>query len=82
MKKRNSSDAGAGADADAGVGKKHYKLWVLAAIVLVALWFMFTGSVTLKWSRDSDDFDSAILDDLDVLVCMVPNKTELKLCCG
>ncbi|KAK7351701.1 hypothetical protein VNO77_11327 [Canavalia gladiata] len=58
-------------DADSGTGnvKRHYKLWVLAVIILVALWSMFTGSVTLKWSAisNSDDFDSMILEDLDVL---------------
>ncbi|KAJ1419711.1 hypothetical protein SESBI_14844 [Sesbania bispinosa] len=55
-----------------GVGKGHYKFWVLAAIILLALWSMFTGSLTLKWSagnltRFSHDFDSTTLDDLDVL---------------
>jgi len=58
-------------------GKRHYKLCALAAIVLIALWSMFTGSITLKWSTNnlnpfSDDLDSMILDDLDVLV---PNNT-------
>lgn len=53
-------------------GKRHYKLCALAAIVLIALWFMFTGSITLKLSINnlnpfSDDLDSMILDDLDVL---------------
>ncbi|KAI4316805.1 hypothetical protein L6164_024748 [Bauhinia variegata] len=63
--KKESSEAGL-------VGKTHYKFWVLAAIILLALWSMFTGSVTLKWSAGnlaslSDEFDSRILDDLDVL---------------
>lgn len=54
-------------------GKRHYKLCALAAIVLIALWFMFTGSITLKLSINnlnpfSDDLDSMILNDLDVLV--------------
>ncbi len=49
-----------------------YKFWALAAILLLAFWSMFTGSVTLKWSasnlsRFSDGLDSPILDDLDVL---------------
>jgi hypothetical protein len=58
----------------ASSGKRHYKLLcVLTAIVLIALWSMFTGSVTLKWSTNninkfSDYLDSMILDDLDVLV--------------
>ncbi|XP_061353378.1 uncharacterized protein LOC133298150 isoform X2 [Gastrolobium bilobum] len=52
--------------------KGHYKFWVLAAIILLALWSMFTGSVTLKWTannltRFSYDFDSTTLEDLDVL---------------
>nr|XP_027190706.1 uncharacterized protein LOC101512645 isoform X2 [Cicer arietinum] len=47
-------------------------LCALATIVIVALWFMFTGSITLKWSAGnlnqfSDDLDSMILEDLDVL---------------
>ncbi|XVF15737.1 hypothetical protein REPUB_Repub09cG0181500 [Reevesia pubescens] len=53
-------------------GKGRYKFWALAAILLLAFWSMFTGTVTLRWSagnlnRLSDDFDSPIHDDLDVL---------------
>ncbi|KAE8672631.1 Polyol/monosaccharide transporter 5-like protein [Hibiscus syriacus] len=53
-------------------GKGHYKFWALAAILLLAFWSMFTGTVTLRWSagnlsRFSDDIDSHIHDDLDVL---------------
>ncbi|KAI3910962.1 hypothetical protein MKW92_024110 [Papaver armeniacum] len=54
-------------------GKGKYKFWALAAILLLAFWSMFTGTVTLKWSagnlnRFSDDLlDSPIHDDLDVL---------------
>lgn len=53
-------------------GKGRYKFWALAAILLLAFWSMFTGTVTLKWSagnlnRISDDIDSPIHDDLDVL---------------
>lgn len=49
-----------------------YKFWVLAALLLLAFWSMFTGSVTLKWSvgnlsRISDDFSSPNYDDLDIL---------------
>ena len=55
-------------------GKGRYKFWALAAILLLAFWSMFTGTVTLRWSagnlsRLSDDIDSPIHDDLDVLVC-------------
>ncbi|CAN4093842.1 unnamed protein product [Withania somnifera] len=57
-------------------GKGKYKLWVLAAILLLAFWSMFTGSLTLslKWStanlsrlsRAASDF-SSIHEDLDIL---------------
>jgi hypothetical protein len=52
---------------------RSYKFWALVAIILLAVWSMFTGSVTLKWSagnltRFSDTADSLILDDLDILV--------------
>ena len=64
--KKDNSDAGLFA-------KTRYKFWVLAAILLLAFWSMFTGSVNLKWSaanltRFSDDHDSRIHDDLDILV--------------
>ncbi|XP_015576289.1 uncharacterized protein LOC8273405 [Ricinus communis] len=53
-------------------GKGRYKFWALAAILLLAFWSMFTGTVTLRWSagnlnRLSDDIDAPIHDDLDVL---------------
>ncbi|MQL83367.1 hypothetical protein Taro_015853 [Colocasia esculenta] len=53
-------------------GKGRYKFWALAAIILLAFWSMFTGTVTLKWSAGnlghvSDDLDAPIHDDLDVL---------------
>ncbi|PON60299.1 hypothetical protein TorRG33x02_285210 [Trema orientale] len=53
-------------------GKSSYKFWVLAAVLLLAFWSMFTGSVTLKWSagnlsRIYDDFSSPSYDDLDIL---------------
>ncbi|XP_031406234.1 uncharacterized protein LOC116214886 [Punica granatum] len=67
--KRESSEGGGG-----GLfGKRKYKLWVLAAILLLAFWSMFTGSVTLKWSagnltRLSDRlFDAPLYEDLDIL---------------
>ncbi|XXG81368.1 hypothetical protein AAC387_Pa09g2021 [Persea americana] len=61
------------AAADAALfGRGRYKIWALAAILLLAFWSMFTGTVTLKWSagnlnRLSDDIDAPIRDDLDVL---------------
>ncbi|MCE0481741.1 hypothetical protein HAX54_039736 [Datura stramonium] len=55
-------------------GKGRYKLWVLAAILLLAFWSMFTGSLTLSlnWStanlsRLSDASDFSIHEDLDIL---------------
>ncbi|XP_054819606.1 uncharacterized protein LOC129318712 [Prosopis cineraria] len=64
--KRESSEAGQ------AMGKSHYMFWVLTAIILLAVWSMFTGSLTLKWSapslsRFSHELDSQTLDDLDVL---------------
>lgn len=54
--------------------KTRYKFWAITAILLLALWSMFTGSVTLKWSGAgndnnplSDSFDSPVRD-LDILV--------------
>lgn len=56
-------------------GKGRYKFWALAAILLLAFWSMFTGTVTLRWSAGnlnslSDDLDAPIHDDLDVLVSL------------
>ncbi|GJV18339.1 DUF1195 domain-containing protein [Tanacetum coccineum] len=55
------------------LSKSRYKLWAIGAILLLALWSMFTGSVTLKWSGAagdnnplSDSFDSPVRD-LDIL---------------
>ncbi|PWA55183.1 hypothetical protein CTI12_AA429690 [Artemisia annua] len=55
------------------LSKSRYKLWAIGAILLLALWSMFTGSVTLKWSAAgadnnplSDSFDSPVRD-LDIL---------------
>ncbi|KAL5777980.1 hypothetical protein ACOSP7_010906 [Xanthoceras sorbifolium] len=58
--------------ASAVLGKTGYKFWVLSAILLLAFWSMFTGSVSLKWSsgnltRFSDEVDFSINDDLDIL---------------
>ncbi|CAH1437271.1 unnamed protein product [Lactuca virosa] len=51
-----------------------YKFWALAAIILLAFWSMFTGTVTLRLSvgnlnRLSDDIANGppIYDDFDVL---------------
>ncbi|GAB2267345.1 hypothetical protein Dimus_002331 [Dionaea muscipula] len=55
-------------------GKDRYKFWALAALLLLALWSMFAGSVTLKSSPgnplpSSDEVISATaaVDDVDVL---------------
>ncbi|MQL93884.1 hypothetical protein Taro_026529 [Colocasia esculenta] len=67
-----SSAPGSGG-ADGGLfGKGRYKFWVLAAILLLAFWSIFTGTVTLKWSaadldRLADVLDAPLRDDLDVL---------------
>uniref|UniRef100_A0A7C9DJ57 Uncharacterized protein n=1 Tax=Opuntia streptacantha TaxID=393608 RepID=A0A7C9DJ57_OPUST len=63
--KKDSSDATL-------FGKGRYKFWALAAILLLAFWSMFTGTVTLRWSAGnlnhlSDDLDTPLRDDLDVL---------------
>lgn len=63
-------------DSGLAFGKGRYKFWALGAILLLALWSMFTGTVTLRWSagnlnRISDDFDAPIHDDLDVLVSLL-----------
>ncbi|XP_077223847.1 uncharacterized protein LOC143857311 isoform X2 [Tasmannia lanceolata] len=54
------------------LGKGRYKLWALAAILLLSFWSMLTGSVTLKWfagtlNQLTADLNSPIHDDLDVL---------------
>ncbi|KAL2346332.1 hypothetical protein Fmac_000332 [Flemingia macrophylla] len=47
--------------------KKQFLLWILAAVILIALWSMFAGSVTLKSSATNNDpFDSTIFDVLEV----------------
>ena len=60
---------------------RSYKFWALAAVTLLAVWSMFTGSLTLKWSAGnlthfSDGADPLVLDDLDILV---PNTASLSL---
>ncbi|KAL3514628.1 hypothetical protein ACH5RR_027345 [Cinchona calisaya] len=68
-KKEGSSSEGGGF-----LGRGKYKLWALAAIILLAFWSMFTGSVTLKWSSvhlnnvSGDLLDSPLLHHhLDIL---------------
>lgn len=57
------------------LGKGRYKFWALAAILLLAFWSMFTGTVSLRWSGNlnslSTDLDTPIHDDLDVLVSLI-----------
>ncbi|KAB5556880.1 hypothetical protein DKX38_007789 [Salix brachista] len=63
--KKETSDSGL-------FGRGRYKFWALAAIILLAFWSMLTGTVTLRWSAGNlnsltDDIDTPIRDDLDVL---------------
>ncbi|XP_050129184.1 uncharacterized protein LOC126605791 [Malus sylvestris] len=67
-------DTSSSSSSKAGVflDKNRYKFSVLAAILLLAFWSMFTGCVTLKWSAGnlshvSDDLDIPTFDDLDIL---------------
>jgi hypothetical protein len=64
IKKENTIDSGL-------FGKGRYKFWALAAILLLAFWSMFTGTVSLRWSGNlnslTTDIDTPIHDDLDVL---------------
>ncbi|KAL9690958.1 hypothetical protein QQ045_011375 [Rhodiola kirilowii] len=51
-------------------GKVKYKFWALAAILMLAFWSMFTGTISLRWSaqnlnRISDDMDTRVSVDLD-----------------
>ncbi|XP_028757706.1 uncharacterized protein LOC114716812 [Neltuma alba] len=78
MTERESSE-------DAVVGNRHNRFWwVITAIVLLALWSMFTGSVTLKLSpvnilRFPNDSDSRILNDIDVLELEEREKTVRRM---
>ncbi|KAB5527868.1 hypothetical protein DKX38_021715 [Salix brachista] len=54
------------------LGKTRYKFWVLSAILLLAFWSMFTGSITLKWStgdlsQHPDNLGFQAQDDVDIL---------------
>ncbi|KAK7321751.1 hypothetical protein VNO77_32655 [Canavalia gladiata] len=50
-------------------GKGHYKFWLLAVIILLSLWSIFTASLSLKWSAPNltRNFHPSTLRDLDVL---------------
>jgi hypothetical protein len=53
-------------------GRGRYKFWAFAAILLLAFWSMFTGTVTLRLStgnlnRLSEDLGIPNYDNLDVL---------------
>ncbi|KAL3640838.1 hypothetical protein CASFOL_015806 [Castilleja foliolosa] len=61
-----------GSNSEGLFGRGKYKLWALTAITLLALWSMFTGSVTLKFSavslkHSSEGLDASIHGDLDIL---------------
>uniref|UniRef100_A0A7N0T8N2 Uncharacterized protein n=1 Tax=Kalanchoe fedtschenkoi TaxID=63787 RepID=A0A7N0T8N2_KALFE len=65
-------------------GKGKYKFWALAAILLLAFWSMFAGTISLRWSagnlnRISDDVDTRISDDLDVLEMEEREKVVQKM---
>ncbi|XP_021896335.1 uncharacterized protein LOC110813478 isoform X2 [Carica papaya] len=65
-------------------GKNGYKFWALAAILLLAFWSMFTGSVSLKWSSgdlasSSDQPDFHITEDLDILEVEEREKTVRRM---
>ncbi|XP_078430408.1 polyol transporter, putative (DUF1195) [Wolffia australiana] len=53
-------------------GRGKYKFWLLFAIVLLAFWSLFTGTVTLHWSAGdlnslAGDVPLPMYDDIDVL---------------
>lgn len=55
------------------LGRGRYKFLALAAILLLACWSMFTGTISLRWSAGNldpmyDNLDILIDDDIDVLV--------------
>ncbi|KAL9384503.1 hypothetical protein Peur_021513 [Populus x canadensis] len=52
--------------------KTRYKFWVLSAVLLLAFWSMFTGSITLKWStgdlsQHPENLGFQTQDDVDIL---------------
>ncbi|KAK8683785.1 hypothetical protein V6N13_039834 [Hibiscus sabdariffa] len=65
-------------------GKSGYKFWVLTAILLLAFWSMFTGSVSLKWSSGdlntfSRNSEFSLHEDLDVLELEEREKVVKKM---
>ncbi|KAL9688468.1 hypothetical protein QQ045_032889 [Rhodiola kirilowii] len=57
----------------AGCVRGGYKVWALAAILLLALWSMFASTITLKRTAgslnlSSEEIESVLRNDLDVLV--------------
>ncbi|XVF17873.1 hypothetical protein REPUB_Repub10bG0162200 [Reevesia pubescens] len=53
-------------------GKCRYKFWAIGAILLLAFWALFTGTVTVWWFANNlnhffDDLDSLIHNNLDDL---------------
>ncbi|XP_062021819.1 uncharacterized protein LOC133738319 [Rosa rugosa] len=72
IRKPESSPSSSSKAARLFVVKNRYKFWALAAILLLAFWSMFTGSVTLRWSAGnltglSDQLNLPSYDDLDIL---------------
>ncbi|PRQ27019.1 hypothetical protein RchiOBHm_Chr6g0300851 [Rosa chinensis] len=72
IRKPESSPSSSSKTARLFVVKNRYKFWALAAILLLAFWSMFTGSVTLRWSAGnltglSDQLNLPTYDDLDIL---------------
>lgn len=63
-------------NSDSGLfGRGRYKFWAFAAILLLAFWSMFTGTVTLRLStgnlnRFSEDLGIPNYENLDVLVTL------------
>nr|KYP63500.1 hypothetical protein KK1_018077 [Cajanus cajan] len=51
--------------------KDSYKFWTLTAILLLAFWSMFTGTVSFRWSSMlntfSHDLHETLLDHLNIL---------------
>ncbi|XP_038991470.1 uncharacterized protein LOC120114737 isoform X2 [Hibiscus syriacus] len=77
LKKNSSSIAGF-------LSKSGYKFWVLTAILLLAFWSMFTGSVSLKWSSGNlitfpHGSDFSLHQDLDVLELEEREKVVRKM---
>ncbi|GLT92144.1 hypothetical protein SLE2022_099960 [Rubroshorea leprosula] len=67
------------------IGQSGYKFWALAALLLLAFWSIFTGSVSLKWSSadltrfSSHDANFSVHDDLDILELEEREKVVRKM---